>query len=656
MTRSLRLTLLIFVATGLLLPALLSLAVLHADAEKEADRQIKAQLDQYAEILAFGAQDPLWNMNPESVRPLVDALLNNPDVVYVTIRDQTTGALLTRDRRAPSARVRYATRTVRIRTRMLGSIEIGVTGESLLAHKSQQIGVLTNTLLIQLALAAALVFVLLRRKLIEPLEKLGLAADALALGRLDQPIPQLGENEIGRLGLRLESTRRELVSLFAHLEDQNKALARELGERERADRARRESEAKFIALFEHAPVPLLILDVEDDATIIDLNTTFAAEFGISREDCRGQPLASLNLWATGEDQQRFAALLEGLNQGKIETWVHARQGLICCDIAGSHMQIRGRHHFVWSAIDVTPIIRAKQEVDDLNLSLERKVADRTRALEQSKQELEQSLAQLRLAQHQLVQSEKLAALGALVAGIAHELNTPIGNCLMVASALEDERNAFQLRLDSGLSRKALNTYLAMMREGNDSLIRNLGRAADLVTSFKQVAVDQTSSQRRRFDLAEVVREIEITLGPTLRRSLARFHSEVPPGLEMDSFPGPLGQVLTNLANNAVTHGFEGRSEGGNITISAQRLADARIRLCIADDGRGIPAADLPRIFDPFFTTRLGKGGSGLGLHIVYNIVTGILGGSIEVETPQEGGCRFCLNLPCQAPPGAAGAP
>ncbi|WP_417067419.1 ATP-binding protein [Niveibacterium terrae] len=775
MTRSLRLTILFFVAIGLVLPAALSLAVIYSGADRETKRQIGAQLDQYTDILAFGARDPLWNMDPESLRPLAEALTNNPDVVLITIRDQAAGPLLSLDHRKPNVAVRYATRKVMFRDRELGSVVVGITGESLIARNRQQIGAQTTTMLIQLTLATVLIFMLLRRQLIEPLETLGEAADALAHGKLEHPIPALGRNEIGRLGQRLESTRRKLLRLFASLEDKNTALAHELGERERSDRARRESEdllrtvfalaaeplivrrrrdnlqllsnpawlaafgrtdadesaplwvdpaqrqscyesldreggfaqrevrlrhrngsevlmlasascfenlgeacvlwslhditaaraaedalreneQQFVALFRYAPVPLCIIDIEDEARIVDVNSPFEAEFGLPRADCRGRALASLGLWAQEADGERFMGLLEEHSHDKIEAWMRTEQGPTCRDIAGRHMTLRDRHCFVWSAIDVTPIIRAKQEVDEVNRNLEAKVALRTQALERSKQELEASIEKLGLTQAQLVQSEKLAALGSLVAGIAHELNTPIGNCVMVASTLEDERVKLTREIETGLSRSALTAYFELLREGNESLTRNLGRAADLVTSFKQVAVDQTSSQRRIFDLREIIREIEITLAPTLRKSNARFLNAVEDGIIMDGYPGPLGQVITNLTSNAVTHGFEGRSEGGCITISAEPSPDGQVRLCVEDDGCGIPEANLARIFDPFFTTRLGKGGSGLGLHIVYNIITGVLGGQIAVDSHPGKGSRFYLNLPRKAPQGGGITP
>ncbi|HPW82985.1 MAG TPA: HAMP domain-containing sensor histidine kinase, partial [Rhodoferax sp.] len=179
--------------------------------------------------------------------------------------------------------------------------------------------------------------------------------------------------------------------------------------------------------------------------------------------------------------------------------------------------------------------------------------------------------------------------------------------------------------------------------------RNLQRAADLVVSFKQVAVDQTSSQRRRFELSEVVHEMVISLGPTLRRTPYEVVLDVPKiGLLLDSYPGPLGQTLGNLINNAVMHAFDGR-QNGTIRITGYRDVNGWIALRVEDNGQGIPAALLPRIFDPFVTTKMGRGGTGLGLHIAYNAVTTLLGGTLTVHSVQGQGTTFELHLPEQAP-------
>ncbi|WP_317204421.1 ATP-binding protein [Janthinobacterium sp.] len=255
--------------------------------------------------------------------------------------------------------------------------------------------------------------------------------------------------------------------------------------------------------------------------------------------------------------------------------------------------------------------------------------------------------QLKDAQTQLVSQEKLAALGSLMAGVAHELNTPIGNSLLIASTMQQKTEDLErLLLGAGLRRSDLAAYIADNRKASALVMRGLSSAADLVNSFKQVAVDRTTEQRRLFDLQQVTHEIIATMMNRVRAGGHAIEVAIPELLMMDSYPGPFGQVITNLINNALLHAFEARS-GGRMWLTAQ-LAGERVRVSLRDDGAGIAREHRQRIFDPFFTTKLGQGGSGLGLSISYNIVTSLLGGSIGVDS-SPAGTTFSLELPLTAP-------
>jgi len=291
--------------------------------------------------------------------------------------------------------------------------------------------------------------------------------------------------------------------------------------------------------------------------------------------------------------------------------------------------------------DVTARKEQEEQLRQMNETLETRVAERTA-------ELQQVIDRLKQTQASLVQADKMASLGALVAGVAHELNTPIGNSLTVASSMENYVKGFETDVAKGLTRSSLDNFVSSAREGTDILMRSLRRAAELVSSFKQVAVDQTSTNRRRFDLRQTVDEIMLTLGPAIRKTSHRVVIEIPADITMESYPGPLGQVLTNMVNNALFHGFEGR-DSGTITVAAEVLTDDRVRLTVQDDGVGIPSAHLGRVFDPFFTTKLGKGGSGLGLNITYNLVHDRLGGTVQVESQVGQGTCFTLLLPMVVP-------
>ncbi|TGE00639.1 sensor histidine kinase [Methylobacterium nonmethylotrophicum] len=287
------------------------------------------------------------------------------------------------------------------------------------------------------------------------------------------------------------------------------------------------------------------------------------------------------------------------------------------------------------------------------------IGRRERALRRAKEEADRTLAALRQTQSDLIQAEKLASLGQLVAGVAHEINTPLGIALTTATLVRDEARDFGEVAKTGqLSRSRLAHFVDRMQEGSHLLTANLARAADLVHSFKQVAVDRVSDEHRRFPLREWLGELLRSLGPLLRRGGHRLDLEAEEEFEVDTHPGALAQVITNLVKNAVVHAFpEGSS--GHITVAVARGATqegvhegAFVRLEVRDDGRGIAAADRERIFDPFFTTARHRGSSGLGMHIVYNLVTGQLQGRITVESREGRGTAVRVEFPARLAPAA----
>jgi two-component system NtrC family sensor kinase len=292
---------------------------------------------------------------------------------------------------------------------------------------------------------------------------------------------------------------------------------------------------------------------------------------------------------------------------------------------------------------VAQLERSNEELRQTNETLEVRVYERTR-------DLEQALEKLVKAQHDMVESEKLASLGRIVAGVAHELNTPIGNALTVASTIADGMRPLIAEYQSGNVRRSTLAAVVSSDTGISILLRNLERAARMIGNFKQVAVDQTSEQRRPFDLSSVTDEVLSTLAPSIRKAGHTVLTELAPDLRCDSFPGPYGQVLTNLVMNSLLHAFP---EGtvGNIRIATSAVGNDFIRLTVEDDGQGMSDEVKRRIFDPFFTTRMGSGGSGLGMNIVQGFVTRVLGGSIRVESTLGKGSRFIVELPRRAPGG-----
>ncbi len=270
-------------------------------------------------------------------------------------------------------------------------------------------------------------------------------------------------------------------------------------------------------------------------------------------------------------------------------------------------------------------------------NLEQKVVERT-------QKLSDTLAELQATQHKLVESEKMAALGSLVAGVAHEINTPIGIGITAASLLAEKTTAFFETYKSGkIKRSQLEKFLDIAIESSSMVLSNLNRAADLIQSFKQVAVDQSTEDKRTFKLTQYIAAVLIPLKSKLKTTQHRVEIRGDETLTLDTYPGALSQVVTNLVMNSLTHAYSPEDSG--VLVFDWKQEDKQVVIEYADDGKGIAQESLGKIFDPFFTTKQGKGGTGLGLHIVYNLVTQKLSGTIECESQVGVGTKFIIKLP-----------
>lgn len=399
------------------------------------------------------------------------------------------------------------------------------------------------------------------------------------------------------------------------------------------------SEQRFFKLNASSPLPVAVSRFSDGKYLF-VNAAWERTFGWSAEAALGKTSLELGFWNSEDERHQWAQDLqrEGHTLNR-EMVARTAQGQpLDLILNAEFIDFDGQPAVLAILLNQSERKRIEHEVRRLNTELEQRVQERTA-------ELSHALDMLKRSQDELVHAEKLASLGSLVAGVAHELNTPIGNALVSASALADMTREFGEQYARGdLRRSVLETYLHQCREGAALTQRSLCRANELVHSFKQVAVDQSSERRRAFDLAAMLQEVVDTLRPNIKGKPQTIALDVVPGIAMESFPGPLGQVAINLVMNALLHAFEGR-ESGEIRLHAEPARQGRVVLVCSDNGCGIAPEHLPRIFDPFFTTKLGQGGSGLGLSIVHRLVTQVLQGEISAESTPRQGTRFVLTLP-----------
>lgn len=278
--------------------------------------------------------------------------------------------------------------------------------------------------------------------------------------------------------------------------------------------------------------------------------------------------------------------------------------------------------------------------------LEQKVEERTLKLTQSNSELEQIISDLKQTQDKLIEAEKMASLGGLVAGVAHEMNTPIGVSLTgVTYLIEINKEIRKKYEDNEMVKSEFEYYLQQSNDCAELINRNIERTANLITSFKQVAVDQTSEERRSFELIAYLNKIIFSLNGLIKNNnidISVISNEV---VYIDSYPGAYAQIFTNLIINSVTHGF-GKSKNGEISIKVS-IENKYINVIYKDNGKGIEEDNLKRIFEPFYTTNRTKGGTGLGLNIIYNIITGTLKGTINCSSTIDNGVTFLIKIPLQ---------
>lgn len=495
-----------------------------------------------------------------------------------------------------------------------------------LAERLRHYGLVLAVVLLTLTVGGLLHAIIVRRLVTRPLLALSSVAHRVTQEqRYDLRAPVDGRDEVGRLA---------------------EAINTMLGTIAARDTALRRSQSLLENIVEKSSAIIYIKDLEGRYMLV--NERFRLTLPVGAPEPIGQD--DVQLYTAGAASQLRANDLEVLETGHAKAYEESVP-----DHTGEErtylsekFPLIDEHGHTWAlggvSTDITERKRGERELLQYRDRLELEVAERTGQMVEANRGLAASLETLQRAQDDLVRNEKLAALGALVAGVAHELNTPIGNSLLAVSTLMDQAREFQKLSAEGLKRSTLQSFLADINGGGEIVLRNLHRAVDLVASFKQVAVDRTTSQRRVFMLAELVDEILLVLMPTFKKSGIRVRQEVHELIEMNSYPGPFGQVLINLITNALSHGFDGCGEG-EVVVTARSVEGGKVEVCVSDNGSGIAPENMSRIYDPFFTTKLGRGGSGLGLNIVYNIVYGVLDGKIDVKSELGKGTRFTMTLP-----------
>ncbi|MGY3870103.1 ATP-binding protein [Aeromonas crassostreae] len=583
----------------------------------------------------------LWNLDEEQVKVQIEGIMNLPNMQFVMVKELLGSAevpLLTqgieRDRYDISREfmLSYQGETVGklFVAASLEQVYQRLIEKSVLILISQTI----KTLVVSFCILCIIYYLVVRH-----LHRIAHYAEQFNLERLDVPLTLEGRP----LPRRKPD---ELDTLVATLNEMRSRLQDELMARHQSA-VQLQQERDFSATLINS-ANMIICCLEPDLTIASVNPAAVLLTGYHQLEIQG--LNWLTLFV--EEAQRDPIQARIARQEKIED-----EELTMFDQDGGELTLQWTFapfyegedlkYLIGFGYDITRLKRIEREITEFNEQLEGKVQERTRSLSEANDQLGKAYHDLKQAQQTLVESEKMASLGSLVAGVAHEINTPIGISVTASSYLQEQVADFKQHLEAKqLSRSYLNEFTVNLDESMQLLQGNLRRASELIASFKQVAVDQSSEARYSFNVAENLHQVVVSLGHKLKKAQCELDIQCDPKLSIFSFPGSFTQIYSNLILNSIHHGFDEWDRPKKISIRVERQGEDLV-IDYADNGRGIPPHILPRIFDPFVTSKRGHGGSGLGTHIIYNLVVQLLRGRIHCSSEPGHGAQFHIRVPMQ---------
>ncbi len=568
----------------------------------------------------------LFDYNKDILYSNLNSLYLDPEIVKIEIIDYSTVLDFKLDTKQYNINNIIKNNFELVRDgQLIGKLNILYTKDIINAHlQDYENNLIQYSILLVLLLFVIIFFIIY--KFTKSIKQLTTAATKITSGDLSFEITIKSNDEIGTLSKEFESMRKSLINRIEVIEQQ--LIFQQL-------------------LMDTVSVPIYIKDI--NLNYIGFNKAFLDYFGYKKEEILGKSIIQIKdtELTRGYDLDDKEILLKGdsnIFNTKIYNANRELRDVILFKNTFSNMsnKIDG---IVGTVIDITELNNVTKELNEINKTLEEKIKDRTEDLEKSNDELEQTISNLIQTQKMLVEAEKMASLGGLVAGVAHELNTPVGNGLMgITHFLQISKKLEKDYYNEIMTQSDFEEFIKITTDLAQQININLKKTALLVKNFKQVSVDQTSEQKREFNLKLYLEEIIYSLNYLIKQTRLKVTIQCDEEIELNSYPGAYSQILTNLITNSIRHAFE-KQEEGLISINVQINPNNHLEITYKDNGKGISKENLSKIFDPFFTTNREDGGTGLGLNIVYNIVMSTLKGTIECNSIENEGVTFIIILP-----------
>ncbi|MEM0556571.1 MULTISPECIES: ATP-binding protein [Aeromonas] len=583
----------------------------------------------------------LWNLDEEQVKVQIEGIMNLPNMQFVMVKEMLGNSevpLLTQGVERESYDISREF-NLTYQGEVVGKLFVAASLEQIYQRLIEKSVLIMVSQTIKTLVVSFCILIIIYYLVVRHINRIASYAQKFNLDRLDmelelegRPLPRKKPDELDTLVATLNQMRTRL---------RDELLARHQAVEQL------QQERDFSATLINS-ANMVICCMEPDLTIASINPAAILLTGYHQQELLQHNW--LDLFVSNAQRQELSNILsaEGSLADKVVI-MHDQQAheLVLQWTFVPFYEGPNLKYQIGFGYDITQLKKVEREIIQLNEQLEGKVAERTRSLSEANTQLGKAYDDLKQAQQTLVESEKMASLGSLVAGVAHEINTPIGISVTASSYLQERVADFKSHIESKqLSRSYLNEFTVNLDESMQLLQGNLRRASELIASFKQVAVDQSSEARYNFSLADNLHQVVVSLGHKLKKAQCEVDIQCDPKLSIFSFPGSFTQIYSNLILNSINHGFDNWDKPKKITIKVEQQGE-ELLIDYNDNGRGIPPEILPRIFDPFVTSKRGQGGSGLGTHIIYNLVVQLLRGRIHCASEPGNGAEFHIRLPIQ---------